>query len=69
VSHRTLQRLRKELKKKGITHDVVADAAGVKRTLVTHLLAGRAKSQNVLDTIKRLLAEDAARVDQVKESA
>jgi hypothetical protein len=28
----------------------------VGRTLVVHVLAGRAKSQNVIDTIKRLLA-------------
>jgi len=39
------------------THDQIAAAAGVGRTLVVHVLAGRAKSQNVVDTMKRLLAE------------
>lgn len=57
MSHRTLARLKKQLKAHRITHDRVAKAADVGRTLVVHVLAGRAKSQNVIDTAKRLLAE------------
>jgi hypothetical protein len=49
--------LKRQLKSRGITHDQVAQAASVGRTLVVHVLAGRAKSQNVVDTVKRLLAE------------
>jgi hypothetical protein len=49
--------LKRQLKARKITHDQVALAAGVGRTLVVHVLAGRAKSQNVVDTVKRLLAE------------
>lgn len=59
MSHATLARLKKQLKSRGITQDQVAQAAGVGRTLVVHVLAGRAKSQNVVDTVKRLLAETA----------
>lgn len=57
MSHITLARLKKQLKVHRITHDQVAQAANVGRTLVVHVLAGRAKSQNVVDTVKRLLAE------------
>jgi transcriptional regulator with XRE-family HTH domain len=57
VSHDTLQRLKRQLKKQGITHDQVASAANVGRTLVVHVLAGRAKSSNVVATVKRLLAD------------
>jgi len=61
VSHSTLPRprpgLKKELKSHGITHDQVATAANVGRTLVVHVLAGRAKSANVVATAKRLIAE------------
>lgn len=60
MSHRTLARLKRELKARRITHDQVAEAARVGRTLVVHVLAGRAKSQNVVDTVKRMLAESEA---------
>jgi transcriptional regulator with XRE-family HTH domain len=59
VSHGTLARLKKQLKARGITHERVAEAAGVGRTLVVHVLAGRAKSANVVATAKRLLIEQA----------
>jgi len=54
---KSLAALRTKLKARKITHDQIAAAAGVGRTLVVHVLAGRAKSQNVVDTMKRLLAE------------
>ena len=52
-----LAKLKGRLKAAGITHDEVATAASVGRTLVVHVLAGRAKSENVVQTIKRLLDE------------
>ncbi len=57
MSHATLTRLKRDLKRRGITQTQVAEAAAVGRTLVVHVLAGRAKSQNVVNTAKRLLAE------------
>jgi len=59
---KSLEALRTKLKARKITHDQVATAAGVGRTLVVHVLAGRAKSQNVLDTVKRLLAQSPVEV-------
>jgi len=59
---KSLEALRTKLKARKITHDQVAAAAGVGRTLVVHVLAGRAKSQNVLDTVKRLLAQSPVEV-------
>jgi hypothetical protein len=35
----------------------VAEEAGVSKFLVSHVLAGRAKSQNVMNAAKRLLAD------------
>lgn len=57
MSRDTLQRLKRQLKRVGITHERVAAEAGVGRTLVVHVLAGRAKSANVVATVKRLIAE------------
>jgi len=54
------QRLKRQLRQAGITHDQVAEAAGVGRTTVVHVLAGRGKSENVLAAAKRLLAEKAS---------
>lgn len=56
MSHDSLARLKRKLKRHGITQDEVAREAGVGRTLVVHVLAGRAKSANVVATVKRLLA-------------
>jgi transcriptional regulator with XRE-family HTH domain len=50
------RRLKRQLKRAGITQDTLADAAGIGRTAVCHVLAGRATSSNVLATAKRLLA-------------
>jgi hypothetical protein len=58
VSHVTLARLKSKSKRLRITNDRIADEAGVGRTLVVHVLAGRAKSANVVKTIKRLIAEE-----------
>jgi len=57
VSHRTIRRLKRQLKEAGITQDALAAEANVGRTLVCHVLAGRAKSRNVLTTAKRLLGQ------------
>jgi transcriptional regulator with XRE-family HTH domain len=60
VSTRTLARLKKDMKTAGITQDQVAAEAGVTRTHVSHVLAGRFKSKNVLETAARLLEEAAS---------
>lgn len=57
VSKRFIARLKRELKQHRITHDRVAAAANVHRTTVVNVLAGRMKSQNVVSTAERLLAE------------
>lgn len=57
MSHSTLARLKREAKALRITHDRIAAEANVGRTLVVHVLAGRAKSANVVATVKRLIAE------------
>jgi DNA-binding LacI/PurR family transcriptional regulator len=44
------------LQRRGILHKTVAAEAGVSKFLVSHVLAGRAKSQNVVNTMKRLTA-------------
>lgn len=57
MSHVRLARLKRQLKSARITHDRVAAEARVGRTLVVHVLAGRAKSANVIATAERLLAD------------
>ena len=57
MSHVTLLRLKRQAKVLRITHDRIAAEAHVGRTLVVHVLAGRAKSANVVATVKRLIAE------------
>ena len=58
MSKRRLLQLKRNLKAAGITHDRVAAVAGVTRTMVVNVLAGRTVSEsNVVATIKRLLAE------------
>lgn len=57
LSQTTRNRMRTQLKRRGITHDRIAAEANVSRTCVVHVLAGRGKSQNVVNTIKRLIAE------------
>ena len=54
----TIARLKRQLKKARITHDRVAARAGVTRTMVVHVLAGRAKSQKVVAAARGLLAEN-----------
>lgn len=48
--------LKFELRGLGITHDQVAEAAGVTRPLVVNVLAGRRTSSNVVATAQRLIA-------------
>lgn len=50
-------RLKRQLKRARITQDVVAARAGVTRTMVVHVLAGRAKSAKVVAAAIGLLAE------------
>ena len=57
MSHVTLTRLKRQAKRLGITHDRIAAEAHVGRTLVVHVFAGRAKSKNVLRTVRRMIAE------------
>jgi predicted transcriptional regulator len=47
--------LKSELKRHGITQDRLARAAGVSRTMVTHLLAGRTKSARIRTVAQRLI--------------
>jgi predicted transcriptional regulator len=57
VNQPNVHRIKKLLKSVGITQDQVAEAAGVGRTCVSHVLSGRLKSANVVETARRLLAE------------
>jgi transcriptional regulator with XRE-family HTH domain len=57
VSHVNVARLKRQLKRSRITHDQVAARAGVTRTMVVHVLAGRAKSAKVVAAAVGLLAE------------
>ena len=47
--------LKDDLRRLGITQQEVAEEAGVDRTLVCHVLAGRYKSKFVLQAIRRLI--------------
>jgi hypothetical protein len=57
VSQRNIARLKTQLKKARITHDRVAREANVTRTMVVHVLSGRAKSSKVIAAAERLLDE------------
>lgn len=50
-----LARLRRQLKRQGITQDAIAAEAGVTRTYVVHFMAGRRKAPRVQAAIDRLL--------------
>lgn len=65
---RTLARLEADRKAHGITLRMVADEAAktarfgtMAPTTVSNVLAGRTKSENVLDALRRLIAEAEAR--------
>ena len=45
------------LHERGITQQRVADEAQVSRSLVSHVLAGRAQSRNVVEAAERLLSQ------------
>lgn len=53
----SLARLKRRLKRYGITQEAVAAEAKVTRTMVNKVINGRAKSRPVLWVIERLLAE------------
>ncbi len=50
-----LARLKRQLKARGIGYAMVAAEAGVRETHVCNVLAGRDKSQRVVEAIRRLL--------------
>lgn len=56
VSQRALGRLKRRLKRMGISQDAVADESNVSRPMVNHVLNGRAKSRKVIAACQRLLA-------------
>jgi hypothetical protein len=77
VSHETLAWLKEEAKRRtqlaalkaeckalGLTHDEIAGACRppVSRSLVVHVFAARAKSQNVVNTARRLITERRRRI-------
>lgn len=58
MNHKTVARkLRDQLREAGVTQTVVAAAAGVVPSCVSHVLSGRLKSRNVFETARRLLRE------------
>lgn len=64
LSPRTLARLKADLKRVGVTYRQVAEEASktsprghVGIHMVSHVLAGRAKSQNVVRTVRRLITQ------------
>jgi transcriptional regulator with XRE-family HTH domain len=59
VNARTIARLKRQLKRARITHERVAERAGVDRTMVVHVLSGRARSAKVVAAAYGLLAEHA----------
>ena len=54
----TLARTKKELKRRGITQDVIAAAARCTRTYVNHYLNGRRNAPKVEAAIERLIKSD-----------
>ncbi|MBM4114111.1 MAG: hypothetical protein FJ253_12205 [Phycisphaerae bacterium] len=61
LTRTTLARLRKQLHDRGIQQKTVAAEAGVSKHMVSHVLAGRAVSANVVATAKRLIADAKAK--------
>lgn len=60
LTERTLARLRTQLGRHGIKQVDVAQAAGVSKHMVCHVLAGRAVSAKVIATMRELIAARAA---------
>lgn len=58
--NRSVPQLKRRLKRARITHDRVAEAASVHRTMVSKVLNGRAVSRPVVFVIERLLLEHEA---------
>ena len=54
---RSIARLKRRLKLLGITQEAVAREARVDRTMVNHVLAGRANSRFVRDAAERLIGQ------------
>lgn len=57
VSPGARQRIKRQLKRRKITQDVVAAEAGVTRTMVVHYFAGRTGSDRVQLAAETLLAK------------
>ena len=53
----TIARLKRQLKRAGITQDDIAAAAGCTRTYVNHFLNGRRRPKRLRAVAERLLAE------------
>lgn len=69
VTAGTLARLKRRLQRAGVRQQDVATEAGVTRTMVVHVLAGRTTSAPVLRTARRLIAEAKARRTQPDDGA
>jgi transcriptional regulator with XRE-family HTH domain len=52
---KTITKLKRQLKRAGISQERVALEANVTRTMVNHVVNGRARSRRVLFAIERLL--------------
>ena len=64
-----LTRLKRQLKRQRIGYALVAAEAGVRVTHVCNVLAGRDKSQPVLDAIRRLLEKERLRPEEALRDA
>jgi transcriptional regulator with XRE-family HTH domain len=61
VSQTAISRLKRKLKRLGISQEAVADESNVSRPMVNHVLNGRAKSRKVIAACQRLLANSNGR--------
>ena len=57
MNKKDIAKLKRALKRVGIRHDDVAAEAGVHRTMVVHVLAGRVKSSPVTGTALAMLSK------------
>jgi predicted XRE-type DNA-binding protein len=57
VSQQALGRLKRRLKRWGISQNQIAREINVTRPMVNHVLNGRAKSRKVIAACERLLAQ------------
>ena len=62
----TLATLKVDYQRHGNTQETIARAAGVNRTLVVNVFAGRDASRNVVETAQRLVADAEKRLAQTR---